>query len=451
VSDPRVRSILPAMCCVIGIVLLDESGVAIALVSIRDGFDLSASQANWVISAYLLSLSATVAAFGRLADLLGQRRILIGGMLVFGVMSVAAGLSPTYELLIEARVLQGLGAAAALPASAAILRATTPPEQLGRALGHYGLASAVGLASGPFVGGILTELISWRAVFLLSAPVVGFVVWVAAFRIEEPERDAAPSRASFDNAGLGCLILTLAAVVGALMQGPVWGWTSPATIALLGVGIAGAIVLVRLESNHPWPIVEIDLFRNASFSSANGMTFLAQFSKTAVIIYGALYLIDDFEMSPATAGLALLPGIVAAMPTGPLSGRLVDRVGVRRPMLVCLVLLFAALVYLSLTVPLDRYAWLVPGLLAWGVANTCIFVCSRRSVQGSVPPSKNGQASGINATAQWLGAALSVPTLGVFVVSPPVHFPRVYLAAAGVAALATWIAWRHFERNGNGT
>jgi predicted MFS family arabinose efflux permease len=126
-------------------------------------------------------------------------------------------------------------------------------------------------------------------------------------------------------------------------------------------------------------------------------------------------------------------------------------VGVRRPMLVCLVLLFASLLYLSLTASLHRYAWLVPGLVVWGVANTCIFVCSRRSVQGSVPPSKNGQASGINATAQWLGAALSVPTLGIFVVSPPANFPRVYLAAAGVSALATWIAWRHFERPESGT
>lgn len=176
------------------------------------------------------------------------------------------------------------------------------------------------------------------------------------------------------------------------------------------------------------------------------MTFLAQFSKTAVIIYGALYLIESLGLSTATAGLALLPGILAAMPTGPLAGRLVDRVGVRRPLLVCLLLLVASLLYLAATVGLDRYAWLVPGLLVWGVANTCIFVCSRRCVQGSVPVSKNGEASGINATAQWLGAALSVPTLGIFVVSPPVHFPRVYLAAAGVSILATWIAWRYFER-----
>jgi EmrB/QacA subfamily drug resistance transporter len=436
------------MCCVIGIVLLDETGVAIALSAMRTDLGLSQTEANWIISAYLLGLSTTVAAFGRLADWLGLRRVLIGGCLVFGVMSVAAGLAPSYETLIGARVLQGLGAAAAFPTSAGILRATTPPEQLGRALGQYSTASAIGLASGPLIGGFLTELVSWRAVFFLSIPVALFIVTVAVTMLHEAKRDDRDQSASFDAAGLALLIGTLTALVVGLMQGPVWGWTAPATLALLAAGCVGVGVFVFGESGHSQPILEVDLFLDRGFSSANGMTFLAQFSKTAVIIYGSLYLIDDVGLSTQYAGLALLPGMIAGMVSGLVCGRLVDRLGPRRPLMWCLAGLVGSLFYFAGTIHLDRYLWLVPGLVVWGFVNSGVFVASRRAVQAAVPATKAGQASGINSTAQWLGAALSVPTLGIFVVSSPPRFEPVYLASACVSVFAFSIAWHFFPRRG---
>jgi EmrB/QacA subfamily drug resistance transporter len=445
-TEARQRWIRIAMCCVIGIVLLDETGVAIALSTMRTDLGVSQTEANWIISAYLLGLSGTVAAFGRLADWLGLRRVLIGGCLVFGAMSVAAGLAPSYETLIGARVLQGLGAAAAFPTSAGILRAITPPEQLGRAFGQYSTASAIGLASGPLIGGFLTEFVSWRAVFFLGVPVALFIVTVAVTMLQETKRADRDQSVRFDAAGLVLLVGTLTALVVGLMQGPVWGWTTPVTLALLGAGCLGFVLFVFVESRHAQPILEVDLFRDRGFSSANGMTFLAQFSKTAVIIYGALYLIDDVHLSTQYAGLALVPGMIAGMVSGLVCGRLVDRFGPRRPLLWSLAGLVASLFYFAATVHLDEYAWLIPGLVVWGFVNSGVFVASRRAVQAAVPATKAGQASGINSTAQWLGAALSVPTLGIFVVSSPPRFEAVYVASACVSVLALSIAWRYFPR-----
>ena len=442
-SGARGRLVRVAIYMVIGLVMFDESGVAVALTEIRESFDLSPTQANWVVSAYLLSLSAAVAACGRLADLLGLGRVFIAGSLVFGAMSVAAGLAPSYEWLIVARVLQGLGAAAAFPAGASIIRATTAEGELGRALGQLGLATAIGLAAGPFLGGLLTQWISWRAVFFVSAPVVAFVVAVIASQLEPLERES--SQGSFDFGGLVLLLIALGATVGGLMQGPVWGWASPTTLALFAAGAIAGVALLWVERRRTGPLIEIDLFRDPTFSSANAMTFLAQFSKTSVVIYGPLFLIDVLGLGTFQAGLALLPGILAAMPSAPLGGRAVDRLGARRPLLGSLALLAASLAYFAAVVGLRSYAWLVPGLLVWGVANTCVFVCSRRAVHGAVPATKAGQASGINSTAQWLGAALSVPILGVFVVSPPEHFARVYGAAALFVVAASLLALARFQ------
>jgi EmrB/QacA subfamily drug resistance transporter len=430
------------MCSVVGIVLFDESGVAIALTEIREDFGMSRTGVNWVLTTYLVSLSATVAAFGRLADVIGLRAVLIGGSLCFGAMSIAAGLATDPAWLLVARGFQGLGAAAAFPASAGILRAITPPQQLGRALGFFGFSSAVGLMAGPLVGGWLAETISWRSIFFLGAPVVLFVVVVAWRALDELPRDEGRSR--FDWGGVLLLVLALGALVGALMQGPVWGWTSGPSLSAFAVSGLAAGLLVTFENGRAHPVIEIDLFRSRTFLSANATTLLAQFAKTAVIVYGPYYMIEVLDMSPFAAGNGLVPGVIVAMFVGPWAGGVVDRVGARRPVLIALAALALSLLYLSFAVGRASYPYLVPGLVVWGFGASAMFAGSRRAVQGAVPTTKAGQASGINSTAQWLGAALAVPIFGAFIHEAP-HFGRLYLAAAAILAVATFFVWWLFQ------
>lgn len=439
-SEKQRRWVMVAMCSVVGIVLLDESAVAVALTEIADDFGMSRTGVNWVLSVYLVALSATVAAFGRLADVVGLKTVVIGGALAFGVTSVAAGVARDPAWLLGARALQGLGAAAAFPASAGIIRAITPPEQLGRALGYFGFSSALGLMAGPLVGGWLTETLSWRSIFFLSAPIVFFIVAVTGRAFEEPPRDEAASQARFDWGGFALLALGLGALVGALMQAPVWGWTSVPSLLAFAVGAVALALFVAVERNRAHPVMELGLLRNATFFSANATTLLAQFGKTSVIVYGPYFMIEVLGMSPFDAGIGIIPGLIVAMLVGPPTGRTVDRIGARRPVLIALAALALSLLYLSFAVRQGNYVVLVPGLLVWGYGAAAMFAGSRRAAQGTVPAAKAGQASGINATAQWLGAALSVPVLGAFIHAEP-DFGRLYLAAAGIIASAAAFVW----------
>jgi predicted MFS family arabinose efflux permease len=198
---------------------------------------------------------------------------------------------------------------------------------------------------------------------------------------------------------------------------------------------------MAVERGRGHPVIEVDLFRNPTFLSGNVTTLLAQFAKTSVIVYGPIFMIEILDMSPFDAGIGIVPGLVVAMFVGPWTGGVVDRSGARKPVLFALAALSLSLAYLSFAVRQGSYFVLVPGLAVWGYGAAAMFAGSRRAVQGTVPASKTGQASGINATAQWLGAALSVPILGAFLHTGP-HFGRLYLAAGAiVAAAALCVVW----------
>lgn len=433
------------MGAIAGIVMLDESAVAIVLTEIRNEFGASTATTNWVLTAYLLSLTATVAAFGRLADVVGLKALALGGSLVFGIASVGAGLAEDIRWLIFLRVVQGLGAAAAFPTAAAIVRKVTPANELGKALGYFGLATAIGLALGPTVGGYLAESWSWRYVFFLAVPIVAFVcaVLITSYR-DEPVAHA--TEHSFDWLGFALLAVLLGALIGGLMRGPASGWTSVSSISIFSVALAAGMGFVWLERGRANPVVEVGLFRDPTFLSANGVILMAQFAKTAVIVYGPYYLIDILGYSPFRAGNMIVPGIVVAMFTGPNMGRVIDRVGARRPALVGLGVLAAALFGISFATDARNPVLIVVALLFWGYGATTLFAASRRAAQGAVVAEKAGQASGIGATAQWLGAAVAVPVLGIFIHSEP-HYSLLYLFAGVLTVFAAIVAWAMFLRD----
>ncbi|MEM7025507.1 MAG: MFS transporter, partial [Pseudomonadota bacterium] len=395
-------------------------------------------RSHWVINAYLLVLAALAAGAGKLGDVLGLRTLFSIGLLVFGLSSLIAGFADSGAWLITARAFQGVGAAIVFPGSMAMITIVFPAEQRGMALGIYGAIGTVFLTAGPFVGGLFTELLSWRWIFWVNLPLVAAVATIVLLAWDDPKHDA--SGAPFDYRGLAGLAGGLFMLVFAIMEGPDWGWTHP-LISIAFVG--GCLVLgwfAVAEYRSRAPLIEVDLFRNASFTVSNLVVLTAQFTKMAVIVMGALYLQTVLDMNPLVAGIALLVAVAPEPFTGAPTGRLTDRYGARRPVLVGLLATFIGLLWLGLFAGWENYWLLVPGLVLWGIVQPAMFVPAMRGVMNAVPVAKQGQASGIVLTAQLLGGTLGMAILGT-VLATTQSYRLVFLATTALVGLVLLLAW----------
>jgi EmrB/QacA subfamily drug resistance transporter len=443
-AESRRWWLLAGMGGVIGIVLLDETVVATALPTIRDNLAQTQIASHWVINAYLLVFAGFAAAGGKLGDLFGQRAPFLIGLALFGLGSMACGLAQSSGWLIAARALQGGGAAIIFPLSMAMVTIAFPPAQRGVALGIYGAIGSTFLALGPLVGGFFTELISWRWIFGINPPIAVAIAMIVLTTWRDPSRKE-ERRARIDFPGLITLVGGLFMVVFALMEGPAWGWGHPAILALFGGGGALLIVFVRVEARSRTPLIEVALFRGASFTVCNLVVFVAQVSKISAIVFGALYLQDELNMSPLTAGLALLPAVGPWPFMSTPSGRLADRYGARPVVLWGLALTGTAFLWLSVAAGADDYLLLTPGLLLWGFGAIILFAPARSAVVNVSPPEKHGQVGGIVMSAQILGGTIGMAVCGTLYAT--VHsFAVVFLATAGFVLAVLALGWRAIER-----
>ena len=338
---------------VVGLILLDETVVGVALPAIRRDLALSSLAAHWVINAYLLVFAMLAAAAGKLGDIFGQKGLFLAGSGLFGLASLACGLAENGPWLIAARAFQGVGAAVIFPASLAMVSLVFPAAERGRALGIYGAVGTAFLAVGPLVGGAITDLASWRWIFWINPVLVVVIALVVIAKWSDVPRDKAVS--PFDRAGLASLVIGLALFVFAVMQAPDWGWTRPAVLGLLAAGAGGLALFARVEARAPAPLIELGLFRSAGFTACNLVVFAAQFAKIAIIVFGALYLQDRLGLSPIMAGLCLVAAVGPVVFTAGLSGRLADRFGARRPILAGLALMSLAVLWLGLFIARDSF------------------------------------------------------------------------------------------------
>ena len=317
-----------AMGAALGLFTLDETIVGVALDDIQRELGISEVTAHWVVNAYLLTLAAFVAAGGKLADVLGLRRVFLSGVILFGIASLVAGFADDATWLIAARAAQGVGGAVVVPVSLAMITISFPRDQQGTALGVYGALGGLGLAMGPLLGGLLTETLSWRWIFWVNPLVVAAIALVVIIAWKEPERAPSPP---LDFVGLATLVLGLTGIVLGIMQGEDWGWTSPAVLGALIVGGASLAYFVRSQLRREYPLIEVGLFRDATFSSANASVFLGQLVKVASLVFFPIYLQQVLDLSPLQAGLAVMPAGVAGPAGGPGAGWATDRNGPRTP------------------------------------------------------------------------------------------------------------------------
>ncbi len=420
----------------LAIFLLDEIMLGVALPTIRDDLDTSQLVVQWAVNAFVLAFTAAVAATGRLGDLLGHRVVLIVGAAMLAGGAIAAGTAQSGEWLIAGRAVMGLGTAGLFSMGIAMVGIAFAKHERGFAIGIYSLIGAAAAAIAPFLGGAITDLASWRWIFLMTVPLATVVTAIMAAAWHAPETAMRPAR--FDLRGLVLLVLFLVPLVLALMQSPVWGFASPAFAGLIVVSALALVAFVWVETRVSAPLIDFSLFRSATSVGSNLVIFCAQFTKMAVLVFGAVYLQDRLGMSALATGAALMaataPGWIASI----VAGRMTDRTGARAPILIGVGAMAISLVFLTLLVPGERYIPLVPGLLLFGFALPFFFVPPRTAIFNLVPVHSRGEASGVMTTVQMLGGALAIAVLGSALLDTD-SYVLIFGITAGVT-IAVWAA-----------
>ena len=414
----RLRLVLVAMTLANAMILVDQTAVPLALPDIMKSFGVGSQSVQWVLNASLLPLAGLLVFGGRLGDLIGRRRVFTIGAVLFAGASAVGGLAPGLGVLLAARVAQGVGGALMLPATVAIVSAAFPASARGRALGTMGGAAAVAAALGPTIGGLLTSAFSWRAVLMINVPLAVLAVVLARRHVAADPVVPDGSR-HIDRSGTALLSIALVGVVFGLSQSQSWGWSSVGVLGPLVVAVlAGAGFVVR-ERRATMPLVDFALLRHRNYLGASLSQLLAGMAEIGLGVIFPLLLILNLEMSPALAGLALIPTTLPMIVVAPLAGRWYDRAGGRPPLVTGFLLLAVSGVAMALAVDAasfgrpgaGSYLTLLPGLLLYGIGLSLVLSVNDPVSLDTIADEDQGQASGVSATAEQFGGALGIAIL----------------------------------------
>lgn len=431
--------LLSALGAALGIFMLDETVVGVALPSIQSDLSLTVIHSHWVVNIYLLVLACVAAAGGRLCDIFGYKRLFITGVSLFGLASIACGLAPDLTILLLARAVQGFGAAIIFPATMAMITITFPKEERGRALGVFGAIGTTFLALGPFVGGAITEFVSWRWIFWINLPLVIAAVLTVQYLWHDPPRNHLRER--FDWIGMAHLVSGLSLSVFAIMEGPEWGWTHPSIWLFLFIGLILIANFARIELKVRTPLIHVSLFANPAFLACNLMVFTGQFTKIAVLVMAAIYLQRDLGLGPLAAGVTILAGAAPSPLSAIWGGRAVDRSGVRKPALYGLFVTFLIFVCMACAVAWQSYWWLIFAMAAWGLTNSFVFVPALHHGASCVPEDERGQVGGIMLTSQLLGGTIGMAVCGTLVATTGVY-QLPFFVTAFLSLTVFCLAWQ---------
>jgi EmrB/QacA subfamily drug resistance transporter len=396
-------------------IMLDNTVVNVALPSIQRSLGAELSQLEWIVNAYALTFAVLMLTGGKLADLVGRRRIFLIGLLLFTAMSLACGLSATAGQLIAFRALQGAGAALMLPATLAIISAAFPPRQRGMAFGIWAGVSAMALAFGPLAGGLITEHIDWGWIFYVNVP-VGLVGVVAGFIVIAESRDTSAEQ-SLDLPGLLVSGAALFALTFALVEANSYGWTSPTILGLFAAAAIGLVLFVLIELHRRSPMLDLSLFRSTTFTGANICALLVTVAMFGVFFFMSLYVQQILGYSPVEAGAIFLPMTLLIMFVAPIAGRMSDRVGSRWLMAGGLTLLGVSLLLFSRLSTGSNFWDLLPGLVVGGIGMASVMTPMTAAAMGSVPVAKAGVSSGVLNTFRQVGGALGIAMMGAILTS----------------------------------
>lgn len=312
---------------VVFLVVIDISAVNVAFPSIREDFEVSDTSLSWIIGAYNIVVGSLLMVSGRLADSIGRRKIYLPGVAIFGLGSMLCALSPGAGWLIAARIVQAVGGSITMAAGFAVMLPEFPPTRRSTAIGVAGATGALGAVVGPVVGSILIDLFSWRGIFWLNVPLCVLVLIIGPRYLSESYDPNATGR--IDLLGVVIGTTSVAVIMYAIVQSESWGVTDWRVIALFIVGLALIPLLIQRSRVHPEPLLNLDLFKYRSFTSANIGVFLYGLAFTAGFLVNSLLLQDVWDLPIREVGLALAPGPLLAAMISPVTGRWADRIGHR--------------------------------------------------------------------------------------------------------------------------
>jgi EmrB/QacA subfamily drug resistance transporter len=394
-------------------IMLDNTVVNVALPSIRNDLGISISELEWVVNAYALTFGVLLLSGGKLADLLGRRRIFIAGLVIFTGASLWCGLAGDASSLIAARTVQGVGAALMNPATLSIITATFPARQRGTAIGIWAGVSALALAIGPLVGGLLTERISWSWIFFVNVP-VGVVAVVAARAFIDETKDTSREQ-RLDLPGLVTSAVGLFALTYGLIQTNTHAWGSTRVLSLLAVAALALTAFVLLELRQRIPMLDLSLFRNPTFAGANTVMALVGLAMFGIFFYNSLFLQNVLGYSAIKTGATFLPMTVLIMLVAPFAGRFTDRIGPRWLMAAGMTLLTGSLLLFG---TLDEHSsfWnILPGLVVGGLGMAITMAPTTAAAMGSVPVDKAGVGSAVINSMRQVGGSLGIAIMGTLV------------------------------------
>jgi EmrB/QacA subfamily drug resistance transporter len=402
---------------------LDGSIVNISLPRIRQAFGIDLPTIEWVVVAYLLVVGAVLLPFGRLGEVLTFKRVYLAGFAIFTIASVLCGLAPGIEALVGFRILQGIGAGMLQAMGMAIVARTFRPHERGRALGFHAISVSIGLSLGPALGGFLTEFGSWRAIFLVNAPVGLLAIAWAAWIL--PREQPGEAR-SFDLVGAVLASLAMFAVLLALVEGGSWGWTSGIVLGLVLVFLVTGVAFIAVERRSRGPMIDLDLFRSRAFSAGLAsvvFAFAGLFTATFLLPF---LLQEGSGFTPLEAGLLLVPIPIATALVAPFSGAISDRVGQRLPASLGMAVMVAGFVSLTQLPPGFAVLDLVWRLALIGIGHGLFMSPNSSAVLGAVPRTRLGTASGVLAQTRIDGQAIGIALSGAVVAARlPGHLAEV--------------------------
>jgi EmrB/QacA subfamily drug resistance transporter len=391
-------------------IMLDNTVVNVALPSIQRDLKVSVAGLEWVVNAYFLTFAVLMLTGGKLADLLGRRRIFIVGLVIFTASSLACGLASSGQMLIAARAVQGVGAAMMNPATLSIITATFPPRQRGLAMGIWVGVSAVALALGPITGGLLAEHAHWSWIFFINVPIGVFAILAARIVIRESKDSSTDQR--LDLPGLVTSGGALLALTYSLIEANNKGWTSPEILSLFGVAVVGLLAFVALEKRQRAPMLDLSLFKNRTFAGANATMALVALAMFGVFFFVSLFVQNILHYSPVQAGASFLPMTLCIIFFAPVAGKLSDRLGSRWLMGGGMGLVSVSLVLFSLLTRHSTFWNLFPPLLVGGAGMAMAMTPTTAAAMSSVPVDKAGVGSGVLNSMRQVGGSLGVAIMG---------------------------------------
>jgi EmrB/QacA subfamily drug resistance transporter len=425
---------------------LDVTIVNVAFADLeRDFAGSSRADLSWVLNAYNIVFAALLVPAGRLADIVGRKRMFMVGIAVFLAASVACGVAGSVETLVAARVLQAAGGAILVPTSLALILPEFPASQRATAIAIWTAAGAIAAAIGPSLGGVLIDAGGWRWAFFVNLP-IGLAALIPARRLLQESRDPS-SRALPDALGSALLVAGVGLLALGIVKGPDWGWDSTRVILSIAAGALLLPLVILRSSRHPAPVIEPSLFRIRSFAVANVGMLLFSFAFYAVILANILFLTGVWGWSVLSAGFAVTPAPLMAAMAAPLAARAIGRVG-QGPVAATGALFFAAgsaWYALSLDPTPDYASEFLPGALLGGIGVGLSFASWGSASVAELPARVFATGSGVVSTLRQLGAVLGIAVLVAVLESatpadPVGAFDAAYTVMAGAALLAGAVA-----------